>query len=116
MKGRESICLLDPQMIQANYTKNTYTTSSSNNSSWSFLVNDIATQSSFIQDKDKNTSFNNIQCQICMKMRHFAVKCYFRYSQFKNNCPSNNRKPKNLFNKYLLFLLHMMLILSHKAF
>lgn len=60
---RKHICLPNPQIIQTNYTKNNDTTSSgSNTNSWSFLVSNASTQSSSIQDKDNNTSFNNVQC------------------------------------------------------
>lgn len=47
------------------------------------------------QSSPNVVNFSQTQCQICKKMGHIASKCYFRYTQSKNNGSNNNNsKPK----------------------
>lgn len=51
--------------------------------------------------KSKNVKFNNIQYQICKMMGYIAIRCYFRYSQSKNNGPTdlqNSQRPHSQAN------------------
>lgn len=85
---------LDSVMNSAFFTKNTFHKDKASTSSTDTSFNTSS------KDKPRKntptpykiTDFSNITCQICKKNGHTASKCYYRYTQPKNNGSSSSQE------------------------